>query len=185
MNSQLTLASFLAFFTSSFLLGFASLSILTLCLTIGGESRKQEPKKCKYCKDKASIWKILEKGNVTPYLECLHGFKLHVIEAFFKNQFEERVILHGFMVHITEDFIAKVIGLLKEGLKFSKEMTISNVAFKKFSKTEEEEQKLEKNGDFYELKQIKVIWREVFSCIREYFILDGRSKRVHKFHFFF
>lgn len=55
----------------------------------------------------------------------------------------------------------------------------------KFPKTEEEEKKLEKDGDFYELKQIKVIWSEVLSCIREYFILEERSKRVHKFHFVF
>ena len=64
-------------------------------------------------------------------------------------------------------------------------MTISNAAFKKFPKIEEEEQKLEKNGDFYELNQIKVIWRDVLSCLHEYFILDGRSKRVHKFHYVF
>ena len=69
-----------------------------------------------------------------------------------------------------------------EGIKFSNE-TISNVAFKKFSKMEVEEKKLEKNGDFYKLNQVKVIWRDVLSCICEYFILYGRAKRVHKFHF--
>ena len=56
------------------------------------------------------------------------------------------------MVQITEDFIAKVIGLSKEGMKSRKEMTFSNVAFKNFLKIEEEEKNLEKNGDFYELK---------------------------------
>ena len=42
-----------------------------------------------------------------------------------------------------------------------------------------------KNGDFYDLDQIKVIWQEVLSCVHKYFMLDGRSKRVHKFHFVF
>ena len=86
---------------------------------------------------------------------------------------------------MTEDFIAEVTGLPKEGLKFSKETSISNVAFKKFPKIEAKEKKLEKNGDFYELNQIKVILRDVLSCIHEYFILDGRAKRVYKFHFVF
>ena len=77
------------------------------------------------------------------------------------------------------------MGLPKEGIKFSKETSISNATFKKFLKTKAEENKLKKNGDFYELNQIKVIWRDVLSCIHEYFILDGRAKRVHKFHFIF
>lgn len=84
-----------------------------------------------------------------------------------------------------ENFVAKVTGLPKEGLKFRKETSISNATFKKFPKTKAEEKKLEKNGDFYELKQVKVIWRDVLSCIHEYFILDGRDKRVHKFDFVF
>ena len=61
-------------------------------------------------------------------------------------------------MHLTKDFIAKVTRLLKEGLKFSKEMSISNVAFRKFPKKDALEKNLEKNGDFYELGQIKVIW---------------------------
>jgi hypothetical protein len=152
---------------------------------MGAEPRKQEPKNCKEWKEKASVWQILEKGNVTPYLEHLHGFKPHVTEAFLKNWFEDRVTMHGVTVHITEDFIAEVTGLPKEGMKFSKETGISNTTFKKFPKIEEEEKKMEKNGDFYELNQIKVIWRDVLLCIHEYFILDGRAKRVHKFHFVF
>ena len=72
--------------------------------------------------------------------------------------------MHHVTVQLTEDFIAEVIGLPKDGLKYSKKMSISNATFKKFPKTEEEK-KLEKNGDFYELNQIKVIWRDVLSCL--------------------
>ena len=78
--------------------------------------------------------------------------------AFFKNWVEDRVSLHGVMVHLTKDFISEVTRLPKEGLKFSKEMSISNATFKKFLKIDEEENNLEKNGDFYKLCQIKVIW---------------------------
>ena len=59
---------------------------------------------------------------------------------------------------ISKDFIADVKGIPKEGIKFSKETNISNVVFKKFPKTNEGETNLEKNGDFYELGQIKTIW---------------------------
>ena len=93
--------------------------------------------------------------------------------------------MHGVTVHLIEDFITKVTRLLREGIKFSKETSISNATFKKILKTNEEEKKLEKNRDFYELNQIKVIWQDVLSCIHEDFILDGRAKRFHKFHFVF
>ena len=87
---------------------------------------------------------------------------------------KERVTLHGVTLNLTREFIAEISVLPMEGLKFKKETNISNVAFKKFSKNEEEEKKLVKNGDFYDLNQIKVIWQDVLSCVHEYFILDGR-----------
>lgn len=86
---------------------------------------------------------------------------------------------------LSEEFITEITGLPMEGLKFSKETSILNAALKKFPKTDEEDKNIEKNGDFYDLSQIKVIWRDVLLCIHEYFILDGRAKRVHKFHFLF
>ena len=69
----------------------------------------------------------------------MHGFKLHITKAFFKNWFKNRVTLHGVMVHLTEDFIVEVTGLPMDRLKYSKETSISNATFKKFPKTKEEE----------------------------------------------
>ena len=142
-----------------FLLGCSALAFHreTQVLEMGREPRKEESSNCKAWKEKAPIWKILKKGNVTTYLECLHGYKPHITKAFFKNWFEERVNLHGVIVYLTKDFITEVTRLPKEGIKFSKETSISNAAFKKFPKTEAKEKNLEKNGDFYELNQIKVI----------------------------
>ena len=154
-------------------------------LNMGGEPRKQEPKSCEVWKERKDIWKILQKGNVTNYLERLKGCKPHITKAFFNNWANDRVTLHGVTVTLSEDFIAEVSGLPKEGIKFTKQTSISNAAFKKFPKTKEEEKQLEKRGDFFDLYQIKEIWRDVLGCIREYFILDGRSKRVHKCHFVF
>lgn len=93
--------------------------------------------------------------------------------------------MHGVIVKLSKEFIAETTGLPMEGLKFSKETSISNATFKKFPKSDEEEKKMEKSGDLYNLSQIKVIWRDVLSRICEYFILDGRSKRLYKFHFVF
>lgn len=103
------------------------------------------------------LWEILQKGKVMTYIERLHGYKPHITEIFFKNLFEERVTLHGVMVNLTEEFIFELTGLPMEGIKFSKETSISNMTFKKFPKTEAKEKNLEKNGDLYDLKQIKVI----------------------------
>ena len=129
------------------------------------------------------MWEILQKGKVTTYIERLHGYKPHITKSFFKNWFEDRVTLHGVTVKLTEDFIAKVIGLPNEGLKFNKETSISNAAFKKFPKREDKEKRLKKNGDFYELKQIKVIWRDVLSCNRD-FLNHFRHKDRISFPFF-
>ena len=85
----------------------------------------------------------------------------------FKKCFEDRVTLHGVIVNLTKYCIAEVTGLSKEGIKFNKETRISNAAFKKFPKTKVEEKNLEKIGDFYELNQIKVTWRDVLSCIHK------------------
>ena len=113
---------------------------------------------------------------MTNYLEHLHKFKPHVTTTFFKNWTEDRVSLCGVTMHLTEEFLAKIIGLPMEGNKFSKQTSISNTAFKKFPKVEVEEKNLEKNGDFYELDQIKTIWQDFLLCTHVYFILDGRNK---------
>ena len=95
---------------------------------------------------------------MTNYLEHIHGFKPHVTTMFFKNWTEDRVSLHGVTVHLMEEFIAEIIGLPMESIRFSKQMSISNAAFDKFPKTKAKEKNMEKNGDFYELDQIKTIW---------------------------
>ena len=118
------------FLISSFLLFYNTLAFCSekQFLDMGGELIKQEPKNRKVWKAKAHVLQILEKGNVTPYLEHLHGFKPHITEDFVKKWIDERVTLHGITVCLTKDFIAEVIGLPKEGIKFSKETSISNVA---------------------------------------------------------
>jgi hypothetical protein len=154
-------------------------------LNMGGEPRKQEPKNCDVWKAKKEVWKILQNGNVTGFLERLNEFKPHITTVFFKNWSNDKVSLHGVTVKLTKEFIAEITGLPTTGIKFTKQTSISNAAFKKFPKTVVEEKQLEKSGDFFNLHQIKEIWRDVLCCIREYFILDGRSKRVHKCHFVF
>ena len=86
------------------------------------------------------------------YLERLHGFKPHVTTAFFKNWVDDKVTLHRVTVKLTKDFIAEVTGLPTGGIKFSKHTSISNVAYKKFPKTDAEEKQLEKNGDFFDVE---------------------------------
>ena len=52
---------------------------------------------------------------------------------------------------LMKDFIAEVTGLPMKGIKFTKQKRISNVAYKKFPKMEEEEENLEKSGDFFDM----------------------------------
>ena len=52
---------------------------------MGGEPRKQESSNYRVWKTKASMWDILQKEKVMTYIERLHGYKPHIMEAFFKN----------------------------------------------------------------------------------------------------
>ena len=61
-------------------------------------------------------------------------------------------------MNLTEEFIAEVTGLPMKGIKFSKQTSISNAAYEKFPKMDEEEKQLEKKGDFFDAEQIKGIW---------------------------
>ena len=60
-------------------------------------------------------------------------------------------------MNLMEDFIAEITGLPMGGIKFSKKTSISNAAYYKFPKTDEEEKCLEKKGDFFNVDQIKEI----------------------------
>lgn len=121
-------------------------------LQMGGELQKKEPKNCDDWKDQKDVWNILQKGNVTSYMENLHGFKPHITTTFFKNWSDDKITLHGFTTKLIEDFIAEIMGLPMVGIKFTKQTSISNVAYKKFSKMEAEEKQLEKSGDFFDVQ---------------------------------
>ena len=54
--------------------GFFWFECVFLALKMGGEPRKQEPKNCEAWKARKEIWKIMQKGKVTSYLERLNGF---------------------------------------------------------------------------------------------------------------
>ena len=74
---------------------------------MGGEPCKKEPKNCDAWKAQKEVWKILEKGNVTSYLEHLNGFKPHITMTFFKNWSNEltnhvdlKAIIHYEAIHV-------------------------------------------------------------------------------------
>lgn len=54
-------------------------------LEMGGDRCRFEPISCENFKKKGLIWKILEDGGVTPYIEKLHGHGPKVTKAFMKG----------------------------------------------------------------------------------------------------
>ena len=64
-----------ALLNALFLLGCSTLAFHRemQVLEMDRELRKQKQRNCKAWKEKGPVWKILEKGNVTTYLKCLHG----------------------------------------------------------------------------------------------------------------
>lgn len=102
---------------------------------------------------------------MTSFIEKLHGYKPHVIDSFYKAWDGDKVNLYGRQFTINVDFIAEVTRLPNEGMKFFKKKKASNEAIKHLPKNDQEDEKLVKVGNFYDLAQVKDIWQEFLTCV--------------------
>lgn len=100
---------------------------------------------------KEDVWRQLEKGKVTTFIEKLHGHKQHVTERFYKEWEGNKVNLFGRQFTINAEVITEITGLPNEGMKFFKQKKVAEEVVRKFPKNDQEENDLEKVGNFYDL----------------------------------
>lgn len=104
------------------LLGFAMLVIM------GDDRNIVEPFSYNIVKTKSKVWKRLQRGGITPYLEQLHGNDLQTMTSFVKGWNNKVLKLGGTEFDINEDFIENITGLSIEGRKVHRDKKESKVA---------------------------------------------------------
>ena len=149
----------------------------------GERCRKEPVGEVQKWKNKGKVWKELEKGGVTNFLEKLHGFDPEITNNMVKSWNNGKVKVNGVYFQITEEVVAEVTGIPVEGHKFFRDKKLSSNAIKDFVKNTEELNKLGKKETFFVTETIKKLWRYVLYAVIEYITLDPRFDRVRTHHF--
>lgn len=149
----------------------------------GERSRKEPVGEVQKWKNKAKVWRELEKGGVTNFFEKLHGSDPEITNSMVNSWNNGKVKVNGVYFQITEDVVAEVTGIPMEGHKFFRDKKMSSNAIKDFVKNTEELNKLGKKETFFVTDTIKKLWRYVLYAVIEYITLDPRFDRVRTHHF--
>lgn len=125
---------------------------------MGGERRQVEPVDCEGLRANQTIWRILEKGNFTPYIDKLHGWDPKATKIFARGWNDGKINLFGRTMVVDENLIAEITSLPTQGLKFYKDRKYSDSAVKKFPKLDKERKLLvKKNKSCYDADTVKPI----------------------------
>ena len=129
------------------------------------------------------VWHKLEKGDITRFLEKLHGFDVEVTKLMLDTWKNGRVKIDGVTHHVNVDLIAQVTKIPLEGINFFRDKKMSTNVVKVFVRDEDERKKLMNVEIYYEMESIKKLWRYVLRVIIEYISLDSRFDRIRTHHF--
>lgn len=133
------------------------MEVLHKARTMGSNRKYLEPMNCDELKKNVTIWRILDKGGVMPFLEELHGFDPMVI--------------------------AKVIDLSINGIIFFKDKKFSEAATNNFLKGKEKNRLVKSLKGENDTSPIKLLWAVVLKVLMQYLSLDGCFTRMYGHHF--
>lgn len=108
-------------------------------VTMGDDKNRVDPFFCDALKNKKEVWRRLQKGGITPYLERLHGNNPQATTSFVKGWNNMILKLGGNEFDVNEDFIVKITSLSMEGKKVYRDKKESKVAMHIFFKGDEEQ----------------------------------------------
>lgn len=149
-----------------------------------GERCRREPKdEDQKWHRRSKVWSILKKGEVTNFIERLHGFKPSVTWSMVKSWNEGIDKIDGVDFMVMEDVISAVTSIPIMGKKFYRDRKISGQAVVEFTKDLEEKKALLKKGTYYLSSTIKPLWRFVLRVIIKYISLDTRFDCLCTHHF--
>lgn len=151
---------------------------------MGGNKKRFEPASCSDWKKKNEFWEILQEGGLSVFIERLYGKDPTVTKHFIKNWNNGKVLVGTQMKKVDEDVIAEAMCMVKEGIKFYKDRSVSNKATDRFPITDGEKRKLVKvDNPYHSPKCICKPWRFVLFATISYITLDERFTRACGHHF--
>ena len=123
-------------------------------MVVGERIRKEPVGEAEKWKGREAVWKQLERGGISKYIEKLHGYDPKVTNKMVKYWKDRKVKVNGTYFQITEEVIAGVSEIPMEGIKFFRDKKMSLSAVDTFVKTPKERKHLIKSDTFYELNSI-------------------------------
>ena len=123
-----------------------------------GERIRREPwGEAESWKDKGKVWKKLQKGGITSFMERLHGFDAGVTKTIVDTWHNGKVKIDGVTHHIIEGLIAEVTGFSLEGMNFYRDKKMSANVVNDFVKNDKEKRKLIKIDSYYNIELYKIV----------------------------
>lgn len=145
---------------------------------------EQSPFSCAKTKSNGEVWKILQKGGVTPFMDKLHGFESKTSRDFVEAWHDWVLSMFGIYITINEEFIAEVTRLTTQGRKFFREKFMSRVVRMNFLRDKEKEKMVKLQCGAFDQTKIKPIGGDLAMDLMQYFTLDGRYTALYGNHFF-
>lgn len=150
---------------------------------MGGDLKRDKTMICKDWKRKEKEWNRLTKDSAMSYLVQLHSCDTKFAIIFILVWYNDTTTQFGKEFPLDEKLISQISRISMGGMNFYKESKILESVINKFPKTNQEREDMVKcNSTFFDPKQNKPIWNEVFKPIMEYFSINGRYTRIHDYH---
>lgn len=126
--------------------------------TMVGERTRREPwGEAERWKEKRKVWRKLQKGGMTRFMEKLHGFDAGVTKAMVDSWHNGKVKIDSVSHQITEGLIADVTGFSQDGMNFYRDKKMFANTINDFVKDDKEKRKLVKIDTYYDIESIKKI----------------------------
>lgn len=117
-------------------------------------------------------------------MERLCGKDPSVMKNFIKTWKSGKILVGTQRMQVDEDVIAEATGMVKDGMKFYRDRSVSNKSVDRFPITDGERRKLVKaDNPYYSPKRICRSWRFVLFATISYITLDERFTRAYGHHF--
>ena len=101
---------------------------------VGERYRREMEDEAQKWKRRTKVWNILKKGEITSYIECLHGWKPSISKSMVKNQTEGMVEIDRLEFSVMKEIISHVTDIPIIGKKFYRDQKVSGQAVAEFTK---------------------------------------------------
>lgn len=116
---------------------------------MGGNKKRFEPTSCLDWKKNKEVWEILQEWGLSVFMERLCGKDPIVTKHFIKNWKNGKVLVGTQMMMVDEDIIVEAMGMVKDGIKFYRDRSVSGKVTYRFPIADGEKKKMVKVDNSY------------------------------------